>query len=59
MWMSDRRGERMSVVQELPARGDRGGGEGVVSAARVVRQVLLGLPPRARQYLRARARATV
>ena len=48
----------MSVVQELPARGDRGG-EGVVSAARVVRQVLLGLPPRARRYLRARARATV
>ena len=58
MWISDRRGERMSVVQELPARGDRGG-EGVVSAARVVRQVLLGLPPRARRYLRARARATV
>ena len=47
----------MSVVQELPARGGGVGG-GVVSAASVERQVLLGLPPHARRYLRARARAT-
>ena len=45
---------RMSVMQELPARS----GRGVLSAARVVRRVLLGLPPRARWHLRAQARTT-